>query len=119
MQVRSRIATALLTGQKLPAVAPADVAVRRLAAAGAAHRHAFVRFMQVGSDGPNLQMHTRDTNQPCSLQSLELLSLPLLLLLRPSMLHLRQYLSDKQSGMEELGPAVRGDWTPCLRLLVR
>jgi hypothetical protein len=47
VQVRSRIATTLLTGQKLPALARQDVAVRRLAPEGPSHRHAFIRFMQV------------------------------------------------------------------------
>ena len=46
-QVKSRIPTALLMGQKLPGVAEADCAVRRLVAgAGPTDRHAFVRFMQ-------------------------------------------------------------------------
>ncbi len=48
LEVKSRIPTALLMSQKLPAVAEGDRAVRRLAASGdAADRHAFVRFMQV------------------------------------------------------------------------
>ena len=47
VQVRSRIATTLLTGQKLPALARQDVAMRRLAPEGPSHRHAFIRFMQV------------------------------------------------------------------------
>jgi hypothetical protein len=60
VQVRSRIATTLLTGQKLPALSRQDVAVRRLAPEGPSHRHAFIRFMQVcAADSLHIKLPSR------------------------------------------------------------